>query len=145
MFIQKRSDWIARQVNITEYFPKIEPTDLHFKETAKAEHKVNETNSYELKFQSEEALEKTSDLIFEKETSIPDFEREPVYDVDNFEKNSIKAEKLLTPPPDFQDALKQLSQHLQEEFKRTLNADIVGIWPIKSNILLSKNTLSDAK
>lgn len=91
------------------------------------------------------ALDEATDLVFEKETSIQDFEREPVYDVDNFEKKSIKVERMLTPPPDFQDALKRLPQCIQEEFKRTLNADIVGIWPIKSNILLSKNTLSDTK
>ena len=63
-----------------------------------------------------------------------------MYDIDNFEKNSLKVEKLLTPPPDFQQALKQLPQSIQNEFKQVLNADIVGVWPIKSNILLNKTS-----
>jgi len=52
----------------------------------------------------------------------------------------LKVEKLLTLPPDFQQALKQLPQSIQNEFKQVLNADIVGIWPIKSNILLNKTS-----
>ena len=104
----------------------------------KIEPKLIEQTSYEEELSSSMSLGQTSELVFEKETSIPDFEREPVYEVDNFEKNSIKVEKMLTPPPDFKNALKQLPQHIQEEFKQVLNADIVGIWPIKSNILLNK-------
>lgn len=77
-----------------------------------------------------------SDLYFERETSIPDFEREAVYDVDSFEKKSTRAEKLLAPPPDFQKSLKVLSPDLQKSFKTILNGDIIGIWPIKKDFLL---------
>lgn len=77
-----------------------------------------------------------SELYFERETSIPDFEREAVYDVDSFEKKSTRAEKLLAPPPDFQKSLKALSPELQKSFKTILNGDIVGIWPIKQGFLL---------
>ena len=77
-----------------------------------------------------------SELYFERETSIPDFEREAVYDVDSFEKKSTRAEKLLVPPPDFQKSLKTLSPDLQKSFKTILNGDIVGIWPIKQGFLL---------
>lgn len=76
-----------------------------------------------------------SELYFERETT-PDFERETVYDVDSFEKKSGKAEKLLTPPPNFQKSLQSFSPDLREKFKEILNADIVGIWPIKQNFLL---------
>ena len=77
-----------------------------------------------------------SELYFERETSILDFEREAVYDVDSFEKKSTRAEKLLAPPPDFQKSLKALSPDLKKNFKTILNGDIVGIWPIKQNFLL---------
>lgn len=77
-----------------------------------------------------------SELYFERETAVPDFEREAVYDVDSFEKKSTRAEKLLAPPPDFQKSLKTLSPDLQKKFKALLNGDIVGIWPIKQDFLL---------
>ena len=82
--------------------------------------------------------ETPSDLFFEKENSVPDFEREPIYDVDNFGKNSFKIEKMLMPPPDFKEALNKLPVQIQADFKRILNADIVGVWPIKGDILLNK-------
>ena len=91
---------------------------------------------------AEDPLEVTSEytsnteLYFERETAVPDFEREAVYDVDSFEKKSTRAEKLLAPPPDFQKSLKTLSPDLQKKFKALLNGDIVGIWPIKQDFLL---------
>ena len=87
---------------------------------------------------SEVTSEYTSnaELYFERETAVPDFEREAVYDVDSFEKKSSRAEKLLAPPPDFQKSLKTLSPDLQKKFKDLLNGDIVGIWPIKQDFLL---------
>lgn len=76
------------------------------------------------------------ELYFERETAMPDFEREAVYDVDSFGKKPTRVEKLLAPPPDFQKSLKALSPDLQEKFKAVLNGDIVGIWPIRHNFLL---------
>ena len=77
-----------------------------------------------------------SELYFERETAVPDFEREVVYDVDSFGKKSTRSEKMLAPPPDFQKSLKALSPDLQKSFKTILNGDIVGIWPIKQEFLL---------
>lgn len=77
-----------------------------------------------------------SELYFERETAVPDFKREVVYDIDSFEKKSTRAEKLLAPPPDFQKSLKTLSPDLQKNFKVLLNGDIIGIWPIKQRFLL---------
>lgn len=77
-----------------------------------------------------------SELYFERENTIPDFERETVYDIDSFEKKSTHTEKLLAPPPDFQESLKTLSPDLQKNFKAILNGDIVGMWPIKQTFLL---------
>ncbi|GEM_PF-6486895 len=89
------------------------------------------------KLDSEDILEDSaSELYFERETAVPDFEREAVYDVDSFEKKSIRAEKLLAPPPDFQKSLSLLPPDLQKSFKTILNGDIIGIWPIKRDFLL---------
>lgn len=98
------------------------------------------TNEEDLSFSGTPSLssEEMPELFFEKETSIPDFEREPVYELDRFEKSSLKVEKMLTPPPDFKAALSKLPESIQENFKRILNADIVGIWPIKNDVLLNK-------
>lgn len=78
----------------------------------------------------------TAELYFERESIVSDFERETVYDVDSFGKKSDKIEKLLAPPPNFQKVLQSLSPDLQKKFKEILNADVVGIWPIKQKFLL---------
>lgn len=78
----------------------------------------------------------TAELYFERESIVSDFERETVYDVDSFGKKSDKIEKLLAPPPNFQKALQSLPPDLQKNFKEILNADVVGIWPIKQKFLL---------
>lgn len=78
----------------------------------------------------------TAELYFERENIVSDFERETVYDVDSFGKKSDKIEKLLAPPPNFQKALQSLPPDLQKKFKEILNADVVGIWPIKQKFLL---------
>ena len=98
------------------------------------------TNEEDLSFSGTPSLssEEMPELFFEKETSIPDIEREPVYELDRFEKSSLKVEKMLMPPPDFKAALSKLPESIQENFKRILNADIVGIWPIKNDVLLNK-------
>ena len=83
----------------------------------------------------------TDALVFQKEAYVSSFEQEPVYDLDSFKNSSEKIEKTLTPPPNFQDQLNKFPQEINAAFKRILNAEIVGIWPIKtSNFLKSKNS-----
>ena len=70
-------------------------------------------------------------LVFEKEKDVPDFEREPVYDLNSFSGRQVKPEIVLTPPPNFEKTLASLPKDLLDSFKSVLHGEIVGIWPIK--------------
>ena len=94
----------------------------------------------------EEKIEKTSEsnfettefkeLIFEREKDIPEFEKEKVYELDRFDSDTTSnVEKLLAPPPNFQETLSKFPSNLKDAFKSILNAEIVGIWPVKQDIL----------
>ena len=56
--------------------------------------------------------------------------------MDSFKNSSEKIEKTLTPTPNFQDQLNKFPQEINVAFKRILNAEIVGIWPIKTSNFL---------
>ncbi len=75
-------------------------------------------------------------LVFEKEKNVPDFEREPVYDLNSFGEQQVKTETILTPPPDFEKTLATLPKDLLDSFKSVLHGEIVGIWPIKTQDVL---------
>ena len=70
-------------------------------------------------------------LVFEKEKDVPDFEREPVYDLNSFGGKQVKTETILTPPPNFEKTLATLPKDLLDSFKSVLHGEVVGIWPIK--------------
>ena len=70
-------------------------------------------------------------LVFEKEKNVPDFEREPVYDLNSFGGKQVKTETILTPPPNFEKSLATLPKDLLDAFKSVLHGEVVGIWPIK--------------
>ena len=75
-------------------------------------------------------------LVFEKEKDVPDFEREPVYDLNSFGGKQIKTETILTPPPLFEKTLATLPKDLLDSFKSILHGEVVGIWPIKMKDVL---------
>jgi len=75
-------------------------------------------------------------LVFEKEKNVPDFEREPVYDLNSFGGKQVKTETILTPPPDFEKSLATLPKDVLEVFKSVLHGEVVGIWPIKTQDVL---------
>ena len=70
-------------------------------------------------------------LVFEKEKNVPDFEREPIYDLNSFGGKQVKAEVILTPPPNFEKSLKTLPKDVLDAFKSVLHGEVIGIWPIK--------------
>ncbi len=75
-------------------------------------------------------------LIFEKEKNVSDFDREPIYDLNNFGHETIKVDAILTPPPQFEEAISNVSEDLLIAFKDILHGEIIGIWPIKTKELL---------
>lgn len=91
------------------------------------EQTIEEANSCESTYEN---------LFFEKEKNIPDFEQEPVYDLNNFGHETIKVDAILTPPPQFEEAINNISEDLLVAFKDILHGEITGIWPIKSQELL---------
>ena len=67
---------------------------------------------------------------------MPDFEREPVYDLNSFGGKQVKTETILTPPPDFKETLATLPKAVLDSFKSILHGEVVGIWPIKTQDVL---------
>ncbi|MDR2396570.1 MAG: hypothetical protein LBD69_01805 [Puniceicoccales bacterium] len=69
---------------------------------------------------------------------------EPVYNLDDFPKSApSKANAILTPPPNFQDAFDTLPKDVPNQFSELLHGKIVGIWPIRSNYFIKNKHTHD--
>lgn len=121
---------------------------LSVKENYSSPQKEFVSNAYASIEANQSTIQTSETLVLEQNVSpypIIDNQEEPVYDLDSFSSTSTikKAEAVLAPPPNFNEQMSQFPKKISAAFKEILNADIIGIWPIKTEILLRNKNLSE--